>query len=281
MSDNNEPPKSPTGALADAIRGARFLGRGLAMYVRSPRLMLLGLIPAMISSVLLIVGLVGLVLVADDLASLATPFADDWATGARTTIRIVAAVAVVGVGVVLEVLVFTALTLLIGEPFYEAISARVDDSLGGVPGGAIDVPFWRSLPRSIANSARLFAFAAVCGVPLFVAGFIPVVGETVVPVLGASVAGWVLALELTGVAFERRGLSLPDRRQRLRARPALSLGFGVATFACFLIPLGAVLVMPAAVAGATLLTRELFGQSVSPADRPHQTGHTRVGPAVG
>jgi CysZ protein len=40
----------------------------------------------------------------------------------------------------------------------------------------------------------------------------------------------------------------------------MALGFGVATFVCFLIPVvGAVLVMPAAVAGATLLSRRLFG----------------------
>jgi CysZ protein len=38
----------------------------------------------------------------------------------------------------------------------------------------------------------------------------------------------------------------------------MAIGFGAATFICFLIPLGAVLVMPAAVAGATLLARRLF-----------------------
>jgi CysZ protein len=45
----------------------------------------------------------------------------------------------------------------------------------------------------------------------------------------------------------------------LRGRRAMAIGFGTATFVCFLIPLGAVLVMPAAVAGATLLCRRLFG----------------------
>jgi CysZ protein len=40
----------------------------------------------------------------------------------------------------------------------------------------------------------------------------------------------------------------------------LALGFGVAVFCCFLIPLGAVFVMPAAVAGGTLLARRVLGQ---------------------
>jgi CysZ protein len=85
-----------------------------------------------------------------------------------------------------------------------------------------------------------------------------------VPVLGANVAGWFLALELTGTPFYRRGLRMRDRRVRLRTRRTLALGFGVAVFVCFLIPLGAVLIMPAAVAGGTLLAREVgFG------DDPH------------
>ena len=43
---------------------------------------------------------------------------------------------------------------------------------------------------------------------------------------------------------------------------ALGLGFGSAVFACFLIPLGAVLVMPAAIAGATLLARRSLGKPI-------------------
>ena len=35
----------------------------------------------------------------------------------------------------------------------------------------------------------------------------------------------------------------------------MAIGFGAAVFVCFLIPLGAILVMPAAVAGGTVLAR--------------------------
>jgi CysZ protein len=103
------------------------------------------------------------------------------------------------------------------------------------------------------------------GIPLFFGGFIPVVGQFVVPVIGAAVGGWFLALELVGAPFYRRGLRLPDRRRLLRANRPTALGFGVAVFLCFLIPLGAVLVMPAAVAGATLLTRRALGLSIKDA----------------
>jgi CysZ protein len=119
--------------------------------------------------------------------------------------------------------------------------------------------------HSLVDSLRLFIFAVIVGIPLFLGGLIPGVGETVVPVLSALVTGWVLALELTTVPFERRGLRYRQRRQVLGQRRPLALGFGVATFVCFLIPLGAVLVMPAAVAGATLMTRRVYGLPTSAA----------------
>ena len=79
-------------------------------------------------------------------------------------------------------------------------------------------------------------------------------------VLGALVGGWLLTLELTGLAFDARGLSFRDRRAALRSRRPLALGFGAATYLLFLIPLGAVAVMPAAIAGSVLLTKRVLGE---------------------
>ncbi|MGE5826974.1 MAG: EI24 domain-containing protein [Micromonosporaceae bacterium] len=247
------------GPAGEFLAGAGLLLRGLGMYARSPRLMLLGLLPAAITAVLLVGAFIGAVYVVDDVVAFLTPFADNWSSGLRDGLRTVAGVALLGAWLLISVLAYAALTLVIGEPFYEAISKSVDDRYGGIP-GEIDVPFWRSLPRSILDTMRSLLLTAGFGIPLFFAGLIPVVGETIVPVLGAMVGGWVLALELTGVPFERRGLRFRHRRAMLRQHRAMTLGFGMATFMCFLVPLGAVFAMPAAVAGATLLSRRLFGQ---------------------
>ncbi|MFJ8580446.1 EI24 domain-containing protein [Micromonospora sp. NPDC093277] len=250
-----------TGAARRFLSGVGLLLRGIGLYVRSPGLMLLGVVPALISGALFAAAFAALVYFVDDLAALVTPFADDWPTTWRGLVRVVAGLALLGLGGLLGVLTFTAVTLVIGDPFYEKISERVEDRLGGTP-GAVEVPFWASLRRSLADSLRLVAVSVLVGVPLFAAGFIPVVGQTVVPVIGAAVGGWFLALELVGAPFYRRGMGLAQRRSLLRADRPTTLGFGVAVFVCFLIPLGAVLVMPAAVAGATLLARRSLGQSI-------------------
>jgi CysZ protein len=249
------------GAVRQFLAGAGLLGRGLGLCLRSPRLLGLGILPALIAGLLYAAALVTLILFADDLAGTVTWFADDWSTGWRNALRLFAGLALVGAGGVLSVLTFTAVTLLIGDPFYERISELVEARFGGVP-DAVEVPWWRSLRRSLTDSLRLIGIGILLGIPLFLLGFVPVVGQTVAPVLGATVAGWVLAVELTGVPFQRRGQRLRDRRAALRAHRPTALGFGVAVFLCFLIPLGAVLLMPAAVAGGTLLARRALGRPI-------------------
>jgi CysZ protein len=247
---------------SDLVRGfftgVRLLGRGIGMYARSPRLLLLGVLPALITSALFLTAFGFLIAYLSELAALVTWFADDWSAGVRGTVRVLAGVALLGVGGLLAVLTFTAVTLLIGDPFYEKISQAVEDRYGGVP-GEVEVAWYRSLARSLGDALRLVGLSLAIGVMLFAGGFIPVLGQTVIPVLGALFAGWILAVELVAVPFQRRGMRLPDRRRMLRAHRSTALGFGVAVFLCFLIPLGAVLLMPAAVAGGTLLARHVLG----------------------
>ncbi len=258
--------------VREFLDGLVFLARGIGMWARSPRLMLLGAIPALISFVVLASGFVALAVWVGPVSRTLTPFADHWSSGLRNTTHMIAGIALLGSALLCSVLLYTALTLAIGDPCYEAISRRAEAPYGGVP-GEVEVPWWRSLGRSVRDALRLVFASIVVGLLLFVAGFLPVVGQSVVPVVGALIGGWYLALELTGVPFERRGLRLAGRRRLLRKRRPLVLGFGVGTFVLFLIPLGAVLVTPAAVAGAALMSRRVLGEPVTAPVGPTGPGH--------
>ncbi|HEX5594772.1 MAG TPA: EI24 domain-containing protein [Micromonosporaceae bacterium] len=249
------------GVASQFFAGVRLFARGLRVHARSARIFWLGVIPAMISGIVFVGAYAALIYFVGDLAELLTPFAHDWAPATRSLLRVIVVVALLGLGLLVGMLTFTAVTLLIGDPFYETISELVEDRFGGIS-GEVDLPWWRSLGQSLVDSLRLVARSLLIGIPLLIGGFIPVIGQTVIPVLGALVGGWFLALELVGVPFSRRGMRLPDRRRALKANRPVALGFGVAVFLCFLIPLGAVLFMPAAVAGATLLARQSLGQPI-------------------
>lgn len=251
-------PASDRSVIRQFFDGVALLGRGLRLWGSDPRLMLFGALPALIVAAVYLVVLVVLFINAPALAEWVTPFADEWDEGWRTALRVTAIIALVALGALLVVYTYTAITLAVGDPFYEKIWRSVENRLGGIQ-NEVEVPFWPSLGRGIADALRILGITALIGLGLFVLGFIPVVGQTIVPLLGASVAGWFLALELTGKAFEARGRTLRDRRRALAAIRPTALGFGVASYLVFLIPFGAVFVMPAAVAGAALLSRQALG----------------------
>ncbi|GAA3441121.1 EI24 domain-containing protein [Planomonospora venezuelensis] len=251
------------GVIRSFKDGIGFFLQGLRWVARHPGWWLFGLIPALIVFVLYAVGLYFLGVNAGDLADWMTPFADGWTEAVRNTFRILVGVVVFGAGLVLAVVTFAAVTLVLGEPFYEKLSEKVEETHGEVPGGH-EVPLWRSIPRSIKDSLVTLMYVLLFTVPLFFLGFVPVIGQTVVPVLGALVSGFFLTVELTTLALERRGLARRSRFAVLRANRSMALGFGVLLFLLFLIPLGAVVAMPAAVAGATIMVRV----RLAPAPRP-------------
>jgi CysZ protein len=159
---------------------------------------------------------------------------------------------------------FTSFALLIGQPFFEAISRRVDDRLGPVP-AAPERPWFATLLGNVGERVVRLLLAALVSIGLFLLGLVPLVGTAIAATLGVLMGGWLLALELTDYPFERRGHRLRYRRYALGNRRRVTLGFGVAAFLVFLIPGGAVVAMSGAVAGGTLLTRHTLGEPIAPA----------------
>ena len=237
--------------LSGVAHGAGLLFAGLRMWRRRPGLMLLGVLPALISLVLLAAAVVLLVLFADELIGWATPFADGWPSLWRHVLRVGLYVAVVLGSLFLSVVTYTALTLAIGDPFYERIWRETELMLGGVAPDR-GIGWW----RAIADAIVLALLGLVATVVVFLIGLVPVVGAVVGPVLGIAVSGRLLAGELVSRALEARGMDRAARRRVLGPQGPALLGFGVAVQVCFLVPFGAVLMMPAAVVGSTMLARE-------------------------
>ncbi|WP_410652421.1 EI24 domain-containing protein [Amycolatopsis sp. cmx-4-54] len=243
--------------MRDFFKGFRMFGQGLGILLRSPRLLLIGALPALLTTLLLIGGIVALAFWIDDLSLLLTPFADDWSPGWQTTIRVAAGVAVFGAALAIAMIGFTAITLAVGGPFYEHIAEKVEDDLGGVP-GAVDLSWWRLLVLGLKDGLALVLRSLLFTIPLLIAGFIPVVGQTVVPVLLALVTAWFLALELIAVPFYRRGMGLKQRRPLLRRHRALALGLGLPVSLLCLIPFAALIVMPVGFVGGVLVARDVL-----------------------
>ncbi|MFD0804128.1 EI24 domain-containing protein, partial [Streptomonospora algeriensis] len=199
--------------VRDFLLGVGVLFQGAGLVIRNPRLFLLGVIPPLITSLLFVAAVVLLLFKVEDLSVWLTPFAAEWAPGLQTAVRVLAGVLLVAAAVLVMVVAFTGLTLALGAPLYDKIAEMVEDELGDAPPEA-DEPIAASVARSVRQSLLLIAVSALVTVPLFAGGFIPVVGQTVIPVVSAMFGGWMLTIELLGAGFDRRGLRrIKDRRQ--------------------------------------------------------------------
>ena len=247
--------------MGGPVAGGADVLRGIGMFLGTPGVRLLGILPVLLAGVLVLALLGLLVVYLDELADVLTPFADRWDESSRTLIRVGTGLVVLLGSTALLVVSFTVICQIIGQPFYERISDRIEHDLGGhaVQGA----PWWRTFPRASLESALLLAMTLACTAPLFLLGLFPVFGQTVVPVLQALVAGFFLAVELLAIPLERRGLHLGGRMRFVWRHRGQTLGFGITAFLLFLVPLMNVLAMPGAVVGATLLVRRLSGDQVA------------------
>lgn len=239
--------------MRDFVGGMLLLGRGFGYWRRRPGLMALGLLPAAIVGALFLSGLIALGVFLPSITEAMTPFADGWPGLWATIIRVTVGTALFGAAIVLIAVTFTAVTLVVGEPFYDRIWRAVERDHCDA-----DVDASYSVWRSVLDGLLLVVRGVGVAVLAALIALIPVVGGILSAITAVAFTGWLLADELASRALTGRGWDAAARRSVLKRHRARALGFGVATQLCFLIPLGAVATMPAAVAGSTLLAHSLL-----------------------
>lgn len=245
--------------IREALIGVRTVLSGFRAWGTDPRAMLLGVLPGVASAAVLGTVLVVVALNADGLGDwIGRELGGDGWWG--DLIAVAAAIAAVVAGGLVAVLAFATLTLAIGQPFFEAISRRVDARGPGGPGAEVpEEPWARALARSVREGLLTMTISMGVSLLLLGVGLIPVIGSATAFTVGALVGGRLLVIELTAYPFARRGIvARRDRIRALRPMRARTVAFGATVFVMFLVPLGALIAMPAAIAGATLLCRDVL-----------------------
>lgn len=150
---------------------------------------------------------------------------------------------------------FTLVANLLSAPFNGLLSERVEQHLTGraPPGGETGLAGMAAeLPAAIGGELRKLAYFTGWMLVLLVCMLIPGI-NALLPALWFLLGAWTLALEFMDFPLGNRGLSFPDQRVWLRQRRGAGLGFGSAAMIAALVPVLNFALMPAAVAGATLL----------------------------
>ena len=157
---------------------------------------------------------------------------------------------------------FTILGNLIAAPFNGLLAEKVQRM-----NGATDLPDyalkdWLALlPRTVGRELRKLLYFLPKAVVLLIVSFIPVI-NLVSPVLWFVFNSWMMSIQYCDYAADNMSVSFKDMLIRLRSERTRVWGFGAAVSLMLLVPFVNLLIMPAAVVGATLLwEREIEGAS--------------------
>ncbi|QQS45877.1 MAG: EI24 domain-containing protein [Acidobacteriota bacterium] len=227
------------GGMVYHIRwGIRFFFMGLRMLVRHGSLMGLSLIPILFTVVALFSLAAGSAwLIGQVLAE---------ALGFRLIVQAFIFVAALALGYFL----YMPLARVLLAPISERLSRRTHVINTGQSGFAT-VPGWR---RAMLEGLKLIGFQVLIIIAVIVSGFLfpP----------AAAPAGFVLATVLAGLDFldvplSARGIRLGKKLGILWRNKALAVGFGLAAHLMLIIPGLNLVLLPAGVIGATLLSDAL------------------------
>lgn len=233
---------APAGGLSELASGFRLALRGAALTVRTPRLLVLVVVPLLISF-LLFSSMVALVWENRDLLRpelvQAWPWGLDW-------LRRVLVLSAQGLGVLVGVGVALVATVILGQavnaPFLEWLSQAVESLVLGQPDRTpiSAAHLWRTTVLPLFQAVALAVVQATLGLAFLILSMLAVTAP-----LAALGGLWLVALTLCDVAIARKGFPVRERFRRVRRALPLYLGLALPFFfAPFLLPLG--------VAGATL-----------------------------
>lgn len=146
---------------------------------------------------------------------------------------------------------FTAVALLITAPFNGLLAEKVEYRLSGMT--APPLPWKRMLGEMGANVSRTLhnlLYFLRFGAPLLVLSLLPLLNLLALP-LWLLFSAWYLSIQYLDIPLSNHRIPFPQVRRWAAEQRLTSFGFGGLTLLCSMIPLLNLLVVPAAVAGAT------------------------------
>lgn len=150
--------------------------------------------------------------------------------------------------------IFTTLSGFIAAPFNGLLAEKLEKMLTGEP---INDDSWfdvmKDVPRMLRREWQKLWYSLPKIVGLFLLGFIPLVGQTIVPVLTFLFTAWMMAIQYCDYPFDNHKVSFNVMKNALGEQRTQSLTFGALVTCCTFLPLVNLVIIPVAVCGATVM----------------------------
>ena len=149
---------------------------------------------------------------------------------------------------------FSALANVVAAPFNDLLCVAVAKKLGGanVFADTSEPPFLQTIVPSMMHEVRKLAYFAGWSIPFVILLIIPGI-NVIGAVLWFLFSAWMLNYEYMEYPMSQDKLDFEAQKAQLKSRKLLSLSYGSIVSTATLIPLVNFLVMPVAVAGATVM----------------------------
>ncbi len=159
---------------------------------------------------------------------------------------------------------FSIIANIVSSPFNGALSAAVEREINPITATTQHeensrLGIMRDILVSIKNEVEKLLYMVFCFFPALILFFIPVV-NIAAPAIWFLLGAWLLALEYADYPMGNHGINFKDTKKQLRKKGGTSMGFGVITMGATIIPGLNLIVIPAAVAGATIMWVENFAE---------------------
>ncbi|OOR96841.1 sulfate transporter CysZ [Canicola haemoglobinophilus] len=154
---------------------------------------------------------------------------------------------------------FTTLSGFIAAPFNALLAEKVEKMLTEeslVEGSAVD--FLKDIPRMLKRELQKLTYSLPKIIGLFLLGFIPVIGQSIIPVLAFLFTVWMMAIQYCDYPFDNHKVSFHCMKNALGQKRTLTLTFGALVTLCTFVPLINLVIIPVAVCGATAMWVEQY-----------------------
>ena len=233
--------------MNDFLRGADHALSGFRLVTR-PGLRRFVVLPLLVNALLFIAGGMLLFQVVYDWVQAVQNWLPEWL--AWLSLLLWPIVVVLFLGMVL--FGFTALANLVGAPFNGILSERCARLLRPDEPAPIMRPMLTEALLALRGELKKIGYYLIRALPLLALTLVPGIGFFAsIALLALTV--WMLGVEYMDYPMGNAGLTFVEQRRMLPRRRLLILGFGATVFALTLVPVLNLVVMPAAVAGATKL----------------------------
>ncbi len=149
---------------------------------------------------------------------------------------------------------FTLAGNLISAPFNGFLAEAVERRLTGQ--ALRSSPGWPALAaeikRSLLSECRKLLYTAVRAIPILILLWVPLINVPA-SVLWLVLGAWLMSLQYADYPMANHGLGFPEQRALLARHRLLSLSFGASIMLALMVPVLNFVVIPASVAGATVM----------------------------